>query len=405
MGGMSAARRLLTLTGYAGRDLAHERLASVLSVAVFAVIALPAALLYALQYGYIADWRDTLSSRPRVTEVIVDGEYQIDREREALLRNLEGARFVVFSPRYLTSDDHPWRNAEGGFSIEPSLRTTAPGDPVTGARAPLGMDRVILSAAAARDMEVGPGDSVRLSLKRYPKDRAVETRRPVFTVEAVLEPQDWDRSTVFTSEAMAAAIESFVDFDDDLQPGWTADTDRLPPKGWASFRIYAEDIDGVTPLRARLASLDYDVRVREADIADMDMTRTGLERLSSLFGWVAGAGFAVAALLLQSLSIERKRAPLALLMAGGFSRRAIAAFPLVQAALLSALGCAGAIALCAGMLPIAERYLSVSGTLPRPPAPTVLLAVAGATFLSVLGCAGALWRLRSIKVWEALRND
>ena len=398
--------RLRLAAGLAMADLRAERLLAACTVLSLSAVLAPLVVLAGLRAGVVQGLREALLEDPRAREVATAANRSFDA---GLLTALAARPDVLFlAPRTRTLaatllievPDRPG----GGTRVE--LIPTAAGDPLLGAGAlPAGpTDAVVLSAAAAARLRVAAGATVVGRLARI-SGGVREVVALGLTVAAIAPPAAFAREAAFVALPLAALVEDFQDGRAD-PPGSIAALPQPDRTEYAGFRLYARRLEDVPGLDASLQAAGIDVVSRAADVAGLLRVDRNLGLLFTLLAGLGGTGFLVSLGAGLWANVERKRVPLAQLRFLGLPSQALRAFPVAQAAALSAAG----VVLALGVAYAAAAAVNVAfaGTLAldRPLCligPGLSLAAAGVTLAgAMLVAAAAGGRAARVEPWEGV---
>ncbi len=320
----------------ATRDYFHEWQISVCFVLALAAVLGPMMVLFGLKFGIVGSMMDELREDPAKREIRPVGSGRYDRAWiEALARRPDVA-FVVPRVRSIAATLEVGSDrASRILSLE--VIPSAPGDPLlpAGTPAPRGLDEVVLSASAARKLQVAAGDGLDGSLVRRFQGRKERVHLPL-TVVGVAPARAFARDALFASVALTEALEDFRDGHAVPALGW----EGTPPgeRRYTGFRLYARSIHDVAALEAGFEKRGIEVRTRAADIETvkrMDRTLSAIYWAIALIG-LAGFSLSLGASLWAN--VDRKRRELSVLRLVGFRTGDIVWFPLVQSLYTAVLG-------------------------------------------------------------------
>ncbi len=192
---------------------------------------------------------------------------------------------------------------------------------------------------------------------------------------------------------------------------WLPEKDQfiLKRRGYAAFRLYANTLDHVEPLKLELEAQGIPVHTeaeRIRDIKELDKHLGMIFWLIALGGLLGGAGSLTASLY---ASVERKRRDLGVLGLIGFDRTGLLCFPLFQAFFLSMGGFTLAFSFYAGMASLINQLfatqLAAGESLCHLSYEHLAYAASGVIILGQFAAALAAWRVISIDPAEALRDE
>ncbi len=247
------------------------------------------------------------------------------------LQSLPGARFAIGRPRAIATDIT--LEGESRRSAPVQMEPCAPREPMLeryNLAAPAdGMQpELILSSLAANKLLVGPGDMVRARLGRKTPEGRRESTTLEFRVKAVLPAEASNRRLGLLPLQVLEDIQDYRDVIAVPSRGFAGRTPSAEPRKYASFRLYAENLDAVESLAAHLASRRVDVRTSAKEIASIRKLDEAISRVVWIIAAAVGAGFVAFTASSTQGSIRRKDKMLGMLRLLGFSRLEMMCFPL-----------------------------------------------------------------------------
>jgi putative ABC transport system permease protein len=310
-------------------DFAHEwRVSACLVLALAAVLA-PLLVLFGLKSGIVTTLRDRLIADPRNLEVVMVGTYRLEPAWFAALRDQPETGFLMPRTRSLAAtldlmgeSGRPLAGAE--------MIPSAAGDPLLrGAAPPSGLDQVLLSHSAARQLGVGAGGTVTALVSRTLAGERQAMRLPL-TVSAVLPEAAFGRDAAFVSLALLVAAEDYRDGHGEH---------RAPEeRAFSGARLFARSLDGVAVLADRLRAEGKEVRTRADDIEMVQAVDRTLGFIFSVIAGLAVGGYLLSLASSLWANVDRKRRELALMRLVGYPPLAALAFPAIQAGLIALFG-------------------------------------------------------------------
>ena len=400
--------RLALVMGLAWQDYrADARLSACAVLALVAVIA-PLLVLFGLKFGLVSSLTERLERDPLVREIIPLGGGRFNAAFINELARRPDVAFAIPRTRQIAATaDLSVQGQEQRERVNVEMIPTAIQDPLLGAMTvPTGLDEIILSQTAAQKLKVKPGDWLDAAFTRQIAGQA-EARHTRVQVSGVLPLQAFPREALFAPLALLEAAEDYRDGRAVPALGWAGD--RAHPgeqRVYPAFRLYAQTLNDVEPLRRYFADNDLLVSTQAAAIAQVQ----SLSRNLNIVFWVI-AGLAVlgafAAICAGALAaVERKRHELSVLRLLGLGTGALLSFVMCQA-LYSGLIAA---ALGGALYGLAERGLNLLFMQePGEYASQLLLRhylVALAALLGASALAAALggWRVAHIEPAEGIRD-
>lgn len=332
--------KLRHIAGLSCADLKHDWLVSLCMVTSLVAVIAPLLLLFGLKHGVVSALQAQLLSDPRNLEVrmLSSGSYD-DAWLETLARRPE-AGFVVGLTRSLNTQADLFVSGSqfvDGAEIVP----TGQGDPILAGMDVSGLEgrAVVLSAQAAKKLQIGPGDAVRMKVARR-LDGQDQHGILVVTVYAVLAAEAYPRPAGFVRLALLQDMEWYRD--GYAVPGLAKDeADGQPITGakrrYAKARVYARDIESVQALEAVLNGQRIETASRLADIRNVKAID---HLLSTVFGVIAGTSIFGCLMSLVGAflaNVRRKRREIATLRLIGMNGAAITTYIVIQALALTAI--------------------------------------------------------------------
>lgn len=390
---------LTSILRLAVADFRHEwRISACLVLALAAVLA-PLLVLFGLKSGIVTTMRERLLADPRNLEISIVGSYRLDPTWFSAVAARPETGFLLPRTRSLAAT-LDLIGPQGRSLAAAEMVPSAPADPLLrGAVAPAGLDQVLLSHGAARQLGVETGATITALITRTLGGERQSRRLPL-RVSAILPEAAFARDAAFVSLDLLAMAEDFRDGHD--QP------EDLSGRSFASARLFARRLDDVAPLADLLRAQGLEVRTRADDI---EMVKAVDATLGFIFTWIAGlaiGGYLLSLAASLWANIDRKRRELALMRLVGFPPLAVMAFPAIQAALVALLGAALSAALAHGVAFAVN--ISLASNLNREEfvcllRPADLLAAAAATLiLALIASVLGGYRAARIDPAESLRE-
>lgn len=392
---------------FAIADLIHDRLLTAVGIVLFAALIAPPVVLHTLRVGLVETWAQDLAKDIRNREVIIVGENQISDEDLTGIGDWPETDFVVPEPSFFVSTQRARKADSRGIALDLNLRTTTLGDPVMAGflDVPLAAFETVLTASAARKLDVNVGDSVALLLARTPADSSPMRETVPLLVVGVLPDQRWGGENGFVSPQTLLGFREWLTFDSDNPAG-------LPPletATWQSMRIYAPEVAAATALRDRLDALGFETRLMTDQVDRILKLEVGLRQVFNIVLILSATAFVITAFLLQWLSVVRKKRDFALMSVIGMTRGHLAVFPAFQGVMMTALACAislGFVVVMQGPVEtIVQGYLSTPSEIQSPDALPLLSGFLVAISIGALAGTVAIRTLTPEVLTHALRGD
>lgn len=403
-----ARLRLNQLLRLAWHDLWHERWLAACAACVLAATLAPLWTLWGLERGVIGTLIERQDRDPLMRELVpaATGANRFDRAWFDRARRWPELAFVIPTIRSAAALVELYADsAPAPVTLE--LRATAPGDPLLGGTPPPVGKGLLLSAEAARRLNVKPGQALTIPLAREREGASERAAVPV-SVAGVLPLAASDGASALAAPPLLEAIESWRD-------GYTVPGFGEAGSGPAPlrevhplFRMYAGSIREVEALAARLEAEGVSTHTRAREIA----STLGLQRnLRTVLGLVAGitlAGAVVALAALQIATVRRKRREYALLKLTGHGRGWLVALPCANAVAVALAGALLALAVYAAAAAAINTYfaahLSAGEAAVRLGPIEVAAGVLAAVLISMLPALWGGWRASNVEAADELRD-
>lgn len=409
---MTASLRLGTIIRLARRDLLHGWQSTACLVVAVAVALIPLLLLYGLKFGVVTSLIDTLRSDPRILELKLVEDTELDQAWFDALQQDERVGFVLPRARYLATSVR-LRGPESRSILEPRMIPTAPGDPLlAGLQLPQSWFEAVITERVQIESGAGVGDEVELIIMRLVGDERQAVRHLV-TVSDVLPRDLLQTNDIFVQRDLEAAVERYREGFSVDQLGWPAATeDRSTDaenRSFASFRLYARDIRDVPGLRDDLLAEGYDVETRAEEIETTLAIEQGLGWVFLVISSLSAAGFLLTLGLHLAATVVEKARELAILRLLGLSGLELALLPSLQGAMI---GFGGAVTSCllTGLAqPVVNNSLSglagLQGQVSQLTAGHFFVAILAATLAGAAAGSVAGHRSAKLEPTQGLRHD
>ena len=406
-------RRLKMAVSLAFRDWLHERSLSLCAVLALASMLGPLLILEGVKNGVISGMRERLLEDPAVLVMTPAGsvpEGGYTASFIAALGSLPGARFAVGRTRDIATD--MTLTGPDGAMLTAGMEPCAPGEPVLEHyRMPEPRNgtvpEVVLSAPAAQGLKARPGAVLTSALGRRTPEGRLESVTLRLRVAGVLPPEASGRRLGFLPLPLLEDIQDYRDYIAVPGRGYAGRPRAEGERRYASFRLYARDLDAVEALDRALAERGVESRARTREIAGIRALETALTRVILCISLAVGTGFAAFTVSSVQGAVRRKDKMLAMLRLLGFTRAALVAYPLTQTALTALCGAAlaGLVYLLTSLGIDAVFADQIQGAALTRLGPAGYFPAAGLTLLlSIAAAARASFRAASIEPSSVLRE-
>jgi len=343
-------------------DFRFEKRIFFYNVVSIAVIVAPILVLFGLKFGIVSALTDRLKSDPQILALHPMGQGRYADHWLEGLRNRTEVGFVVPNTRYLSNEVYLENSDADTIRVE--LIPTGEGDPVTSVDAPMMQlfgamsDGVILSKRAAEQLKVvSVGSKLSLSVTRRAHGKRELVELPVHVL-SILPLSSFGRSAAFVTPDLLLAVEDYRSLIPVKKYGWGGSRSRTNKRQYASFRLYAKDLESIRPLRDWLIKEGIEVHTRLAQVEAVQAIDRNLSTLFIIIASLSMCGMLLAVGLGSWSSVLRKEHELSLLRLLGFSNLGLALFPMVQALASTFFGVLVALLLYAGIQPFMNSIFS-----------------------------------------------
>ena len=291
------------------------------------------------------------------------------------------------------------------------LVPTASGDPLLSAIAqPAAPHEVVLAGAVASELEVREGDSV-TAVIRYEAAEGLpqHMERRSLRVVGILPIHLEQDSVAYALLPLLRNVERVIEGRPVPDWGWAGRIPAETAEGYASFRIFAADMESVEPLVERLRALGTEPRSRLAEIRFYEALNSNLTRLVLIISLLAVVGVLLSTAIGQYAAVVRKRRDYCLLLLIGYTVRQVAILPVFSGMLTSLLGILAASLFYLAIDPAIEHAFA-GRLLPGVPATRleiqdVALCLVATVAVSLAATGYAAWQVTRIAPADGLRDE
>jgi putative ABC transport system permease protein len=330
-------KRAKNIFWLASRDYYNEWQMSGFFVLALAAVLGPMMVLFGLKFGIIGSMLGNLIDDPRNREIRPVGSGRYDMVWVDKLRARPEVSFIIPRTRSIAATMQ-LKSPQASRIVPVELIPTDRHDPLLRDLAvPQGLDQLVLSEAAAKKLDVGPGENIDGSLSRRYLGKSERVHIELQVVD-VAPPGRFGRDGAFVSLALAEAAEDFRDGRAVAALEWSGSEPDDGLRTYPSFRLYTRSIYDVSPISAALEKLGIEVHTRAADIEivrNMDQNLTAVFWVIAVIG-LLGFSFSLGASLWAN--VDRKRKELSVLRLVGFRTGDIVWFPMIQSLYTAVLG-------------------------------------------------------------------
>lgn len=442
-------RGVLYAFSLAMRDYRHESLLSACAVLGLAAVLAPLMVLLGVHHGVISAMTERLMNDPRTLEVspVGSGKYGPDWFTE--LAALPETAFAIpqtrsiaatmnlhsrdkdspkqsVSPIIATDKGDPlllrWKQPEAGWE-------NAEAGPPEGSNTAGVMVRAVLSESLARKLAAKPGDVLDARVDRVRSGKRESAELPL-RVLSVLPPEAFPTDMAFVPLELLVATEDYRDGKAVAFLGWDGNASAIQmeedkagnpqellaqyarhireQREYASFRLYAKNLDDVAPLWRWFQQRHVEVYVKSAEIDTVKSLDRAFTLVFSLITGAAMFGFVASTASNALAGVKRKSRSLGILRLIGFSRSGILLFPLAQTCATGLFGAVLASGLYLGVAYSIDSLFSSSlpggETVCSLPPSYVAAVFVVVLLLSALASLSAAWQATTIEPSEVIRD-
>lgn len=323
------------------KDWRFEKSLSFCAVLALASMLTPLLSLLGLKNGVISTMRERLLEDPMVMIITPKsdaGKYNADFIRQ--LSSLSGAAFAIGRTR-ATTTDVTFENERGG-TVSIGLEPAAEGEPVL-AKYSMSVPKdgqkpqIVLSATAAKTLAAQKGSLLVAMLGRRTPGGKFESEKITFQVADILPLEAADRKMGFVPLQVMEDMEDYRDYLEVPQRGF-AGNPKSHARNYASFRLYAKNLNEVENLARELEGMNIETITRAREIAGIRRLEEAINQVILIISFAVGAGFVAFTLSSAKGAVVRKKRMLGMLRLLGFPHLALTMYPIVQAILTALCG-------------------------------------------------------------------
>lgn len=326
----------MLIASLAIRDLLRDRFFLLCNTAIVVGVLVPLLLLFGVKNGVYTALLGELLNDPASRQIDTAGNTTFTAQDVAPIRDWPEVAFVT--PKVRSQFDYVNVRATEGRRVAAALVVpSGTGDPTLPAETALTPESLAISAALARQLDLGPGDALQLitQAEDRPRQLVLEAR-----VGVVLPEQALSGRAVLAPFEVLDLIEAFYDAYALPEYGITQGKPlEARVARYGGVRVYAKGLEDLAPLQARIEDhLGVATLARTAEVEGLLGLGRNLTLALGLTAGLAAVGLGAALGFAFWSDVARKRGVLASIALVGVSGRRLMVFPMVQAAVTGVLG-------------------------------------------------------------------
>lgn len=399
----------LTSIFLAWRDWKFEYLLSACAILALASMLAPILVLQGLKNGVIETMRHRLLQDPTILIITPKSDTGgFSPNFIAELAALPGAAFAIGRTRD-TSTDITLLNKNGPARASIALEPATEGEPVLkryNLQAPQNSPQpgMVLSATSAAALNASPGDLLEASIGRRTPQGKLESEKLTFKVTGILPVEAADRRMAFVSLGLLEDLENYRDYLEVPSRGFSG-SPNVAPRKYASFRLYAANLEAIEGLAAYLQNKKIETITRAREIKAVRMLERAVNQVILIISLAVGAGFAAFTLSSAQSAVSRKKRMLGMLRLLGFRRFPLMLYPSAQIMFTAICGLLLSLCIYAGVAAgIAHAFSGQEGFHCRLSLMDVALAALIVFALSLLASFRGAWSAASVEPSMVIRE-
>lgn len=365
----------------------------------------PIWIIYEVKYNALDKLVQEVIDNPVNREIIPIGARSYSQEFIENLSKNEWVDYVIPNMRAINTQVNAIINTNNKKHISRvEVLPSSKGDPLLALGSETNdapqINTIVISHRLAEELQAQIGDQLEIYLERKNNESIEHARLPLILSEILNE--NYTKSTAFISLDNMKKIEKFRDDLDYHDLSTPAEYQQ-----YASFRIYAYDVENVIALRNFLEDQNIQTRLGSNSVVSLVNFRKGINQIYWVFGaFSLISAFSIMIVTLRGL-VERQRGAYSLLILRGMTRNARSLIPLFQSMQLTtfALGFSILIVLLAVYamnFAFSHAEFSIRILIPLS---HFLVTVLSAYIFAVLSAFWAVMGVLNIQPYEVLYHD
>lgn len=402
-------RKILLAACLAFKDWQYEKSISFCAVLALASMLVPLLTLLGIKNGVIEAMREKLLEDPAILIITPKSDAgKYDRDFIARLAKLPGAAFAIGRIRAIATD--VTFSGEDGKTASIVLEPAANGEPILaryGLKAPEAgqVPQIILSSSAAKTLGANIGSTIAARLGRRTPSGKFESEKMLFSVQGILPSEAADRKMAFTALDIMENMEDYRDYFAVPERNFSGNA-KNAERNYASFRLYAKNLDSVENLVAELDKMKIETITRAREIAGIRLLESAINQVIFIISVALASGFIAFTLSSAKGSVARKRRMLGMLKLLGFPRIALALYPVAQNLLTALCGLVLSFLIYMGAsLGIESAFRGRADIVCRLKATDIAICAGIVIVISLMATAYAAWQAGNMQPSDVIREN
>ena len=402
-------RKILLAIILAFKDWRYEKSISFCAVLALASMLVPLLTLLGIKNGVIDAMRERLLEDPTILIITPKSDAgKYDSDFIAGLAKLPGAAFAIGRIRAIATD--VTFSGENGKTASIVLEPAAEGEPILtryGFQAPAASPicQIILSSSAAKALDAQKGSTITARLGRKTPVGKFESEKMEFSVLGVLPQEAADRKMAFTALGVMEDMEDYRDYFAVPERNFSGNVKKAE-RNYASFRLYAKNLDAVESLVAELDKMKIETITRAREIAGIRLLESAINQVIFIISLALASGFVAFTVSSAKGSVARKRRMLGMLKLLGFPRLAVALYPVAQNLLTAISGLVLSLLIyLAASFGIESAFRGRADMACHLKAGDIAVCAGIVIIISLLATAWAAWQAGNMEPSEVIREN
>lgn len=336
---MSQSLRAISVsTSLAFKDLWYDKKITFCLIVSLASVIAPLLLLLGLKSGIINTMEEGFLNDPLKREIKILGHYKHHLAWFEKIKAHSETAFIIPKTRILNAQVDLLKSKKE-FLRMVEIMPTQKGDPVLSGKSqfPDNKSQVVISYTVAQKLNIDIGEQINLVISRRFQNESQFGQFKV-TIVGILPETSTSKSLVFVDFDLLLDVDDFKDKSAVAEFGLSEGKPRVKREVFASARVFAKTLDGVSVLADFIRDTGVEVKTHAKEIENIKQTEAVLSFIVKVVAWVAILGGAISLAGFLIANVDRKRQHLAMIRLLGFSTISIALYPIIQSLVIASLG-------------------------------------------------------------------